>query len=637
MKDNRERFRPAVGEVPVAPGVYHFNDRHGRTLYIGKAKNLRARLNNYFQPLHALQPRTRLMLSLADSLAWTVVENDTEALVLEHTWINEYSPPYNVQFRDDKSYPYLAVTLAEEAPRLIITRNERVRGAKYFGPYPKVWAVREMAKLLQQAFPIRTCKDSDYRRAVRSGKPCLAGQIGSCYGPCSGKIDLAGHALRVRELVAFLQGGGEETEEALLLQMRAASEAQDYERAAVFRDQAAAARHVLEHNAVVLDLNTDLDVFGFAEDELHAAAHQFIVRRGRIRGERSWVVEADTEQDLVERVVQSAYGSGGEVPPVVLVPHLPAQVSTLECALSRLRGSRRVRLRVPVRGKRVRLLRRASANAVEGLSRHKLLRAADVQARTDALAQLQRALLLPEPPLRIECIDVSHLAGTQVTASLVVFEDGLPAKGAYRKYRIEKTTDDTDSIYQVVSRRLAQLRAVTVQGDAGMGDTGRVSPAGMLGRYRERPQLLLVDGGEPQVRAAFRALEESGVTGVTVCGIAKRLEELWPSQADFPVILPRSSEALFLVQRVRDEAHRVAITFQRARRSTSLASSLAEVPGLGPKRVQALLRHFGSVARLKRASLQELEGAPGMGPFLARSVYEALAQLLALSGRSDDE
>ena len=617
-EDHRDSFRPAQGEIPTSPGVYRFSDRHGRVLYIGKAKNLRARLANYFQPLRSIQPRTQRMLALAARLDWTVVATDTESLVLEHTWITEFQPPFNVQFKDDKTYPYLAVTLREEAPRLLITRNDKIRGARYFGPYPKVWLLREMTALLQQAFPIRTCNDADYRRAMQTGRPCLAGQIGRCHGPCSGLISIEDHRERVGELVAFLAGGDDRALKQLQRAMRDAAAEQRYEDAARLRDQVAAVQHVMERNSVALGLDVDADVFGLRHDELSAAAHQFIIRGGRIRGERSWLVDVeldDSPSALLEQVIQSAYEGEREPPPQILVPMLPDNAEALEQALRarRPRGGR-VRVQVPERGDKAGLMDRAVLNAGEHLLRYKLKRAADISARTDALSELQQALDMTEPPLRIECIDVSHLQGTGVVASLVVFEDALPAKGAYRKYRIEQTTDDTDSIYQVVSRRAAQLNQLAQSGE--LPD----------GRYRDRPQLLIVDGGAPQVAAAKRALDEAGINDIALTGVAKRLEELWLPDDPFPVVLPRASEALFLVQRVRDEAHRFAITFQRQRRSTAIASQLSEIPGLGPKRVQALLKHFGSVARLREASLDEISSAPGVGPQLATQILSRLAE-----------
>lgn len=616
--DRRDEFKPAQGEIPTSPGVYRFSDRHGRVLYIGKAKNLRARLSNYFQPLHALMPRTRRMLALAAQVDWTVVASDTEALVLEHTWITEFKPPFNVQFKDDKTYPYLAVTLREEAPRLIITRNEKIRGAKYFGPFPKVWALRETTGLLQQAFPIRTCNDADYKRAMRTGRPCLAGQIGRCSGPCSHTITIDEHRDRVNELVTFLGGNYQSQLRKLQRAMRDAAAEQRYEDAARLRDQVAAVEHVMEKNAIVLGHEVDLDAFGLKHDELSAAVHQFIIRGGRIRGERSWIVDVELDDSpgrLLEQVLQSAYEGEREPPSEILVPLAPDGRADIEQALSRRRPRHgKVAIRVPERGDKASLLDRATLNAGENLVRHKLKRAADITARTDALAVLQDALGMDEAPLRIECIDVSHLQGTGVVASLVVFEDGLPAKSEYRKYRIERTTDDTDSIYQVVSRRAAQLNLARESGEL---------PSGA---YRARPQLIIVDGGEPQVQAAHRALTEAGITDVALCGIAKRLEELWLPNDPFPVVLPRTSEALFLVQRARDEAHRFAITFQRKRRSEAIASQLSDVPGLGPKRVQQLLRHFGSAKRLREASLEELSAVPGLGERTAAQVLSHLSR-----------
>ena len=613
--DHRASFRPAAGEIPTSPGVYRFSDRHGRVLYIGKAKNLRARLSNYFQPMHALMPRTQRMLTLAARVDWTVVATDTESLVLEHTWITEYKPPFNVQFKDDKSYPYLAVTLKDEAPRLLITRNEKIRGARYFGPYPKVWALRETTALLQQAFPIRTCKESDYRRAMDTGRPCLAGQIGRCHGPCSQLVTIEEHRARVSELASFLAGNDTSHLRRLQREMRDAAAEQRYEDAARLRDQVQAVEHVMEKNAIVLGHDVSLDVFGLRADELSAAAHQFIIRGGRIRGERSWIVDVeldDSPSTLLEQVLQSAYEET-DPPPQILVPQIPENSGPLEEALSAKRPRRgRVHLRVPERGDKAQLMDRATRNAGEHLLRHKLKRAADLTARTDALAELQDALGMTEAPLRIECIDVSHLQGTGVVASLVVFEDGLPAKGAYRKYRVEHTRDDTESIHQVVSRRATQLNQIAASGE---------QPSGV---YRDRPQLLIVDGGAPQVQAAARALAEAGIDDIALCGVAKRLEEIWLPDDPFPVILPRTSEALFLVQRIRDEAHRFAITFQRQRRSTSISTQLSDVPGLGPKRVQALLKHFGSVKRLKAASVPELSAVAGLGPRLAQQVHAFL-------------
>lgn len=616
FEDTRAQWRPKNSEIPTDPGVYRFSDAQGRVLYIGKAKSLRNRLLNYFGQLHKLAPRTQRMLQLARGVDWTVVGNDTESLILEHTWINEFEPPFNVQFRDDKTYPYLAVTLGDDAPRLLITRNRNIAGAKYFGPYPKVWAIRQLVEALQQAFPIRTCNDADYRRAMQSGRPCLGGQIGRCFGPCSQKTTFEEHRERIGELVDFLGGQDRRFVARLEREMKAAAEAQEYEQAAVLRDQIEGARLALEQNVMVLATPEDLDVFGFAMDELSAAVHMFVVRGGRIRGEHSWVVDVEldnTMERLVEFALQSAY-EHEPVPATILVPKEPDSLGELVEALRqhRPRGGK-VRVSVPERGEKRQLLERATLNAEEQLTRYTMRRASDIVTRTDALAEIQEALSLPQPPLRMECIDVSHLQGTNVVASLVVFEDGLAAKSEYRKYAIEQTTDDTDSIYQVVFRRATRIAEVL----------GEDSVEGAQAR-RQVPQLIVVDGGQPQVNAAQRALTDVGLDGVYVCGIAKRLEELWLPGDEFPVILPRSSEALFILQRLRDEAHRVAITYQRTTRKRDIRSQLSEIPGLGPKRTQQLLKHFGSVKRLRQAEAEEIASIPGFGQALAVHIVEHL-------------
>lgn len=614
--DNRAAFKPAKGEIPTSPGVYRFSDRHGRVLYIGKAKNLRNRVSNYFQPFERLQPRTQQMLRLAAAVDWTVVSTDTESLLLEHTWITRYKPPYNVVFKDDKSYPYLAVTLASEAPRLIVTRNEKIRGAKYFGPYPKVRMLKQTLQLLQQVFPIRTCNDADYKRAIESKKPCLSGQIGRCNGPCSQRVTVAEHRETVNQLLQFLNSPSPGLAKEFRREMLAAAEAHDFERAALYRDRIQALEQLMEQNSVVLSLDTNADLFGLYGDEFAAAVHQFIVRGGRILGERSWVVDldvADSQESLMSAVLQTAY-TDREPPQTIYVSLPPADSEAVQqlLAAKRPRGGK-VSIKQPARGDKLRLLNAAVKNAGENLTRHRLKRTNDLTSRTDALAELQAAIGMEVPPLRIECIDVSHLQGTNVVASLVVFEDGLPAKGAYRKYKIAKTSDDTDSIYQVVKRRATQILAA--QNELELKE---------LGRYRDRPQLLIVDGGKPQVAAAARALSEVGITDIALCGIAKRLEELWLQDDEFPVILPRNSEALYLVQRARDEAHRFAITFQRQQRSKGIRTKLDEIPGLGQTRISALLKHFGSVKRLAAASEEEIAAVPGIGAVLAAAIAKAL-------------
>jgi excinuclease ABC subunit C len=623
-------WRPKAGEIPTSPGVYRFRDADRRVLYVGKAKNLRARLSNYFAPLRTLHERTRRMVLTAASVEWTVVGNDVEALQLEYTWIKEFDPPFNVKYRDDKSYPYLAVTLADEAPRAIVTRRRGIPGARYFGPYPKVWAVNETLDLLLKLFPIRTCKDSDYRRAMATGKPCFAGQIGRCFGPCSGRVTIEEHRANVDRFVAFMQNQDRRIVDELTRAMRRAAEAQDYETAARRRDELEAANQFFEKSAVVLSENADLDVFGIDHDELAAAVQLFIVRGGRIRGVRSWTVDKELDVplgELVDSVLQNAYAEDILPPGEVIVPELPDDAAALEDWLGGVAG-RRVRVRAAKRGDKAALLDTATRNAKQSLMLYKTRRSADFTTRSRALEDIQEALGMPDAPLRIECFDVSHLSGTNIVASMVVFEDGLPRKDEYRRFTIPASTDDTDSIHQVLTRRLAYLAG----GDERGGEPSaapdvtdaeaEVSPTRK--KFAYRPNLLVVDGGQPQVAAAARALRESGVQGITLCGIAKRLEEIWTPESDFPVILPRNSDALFLFQRVRDEAHRFAITHQRQRRKRDIGSVLSEIPGLGPARVKQLLRHFGSVARLKTASEAEIAEVKGIGPTLAGTVRATL-------------
>jgi excinuclease ABC subunit C len=628
-------YRPKAGEIPTAPGVYRFRDADRRVLYVGKAKNLRARLSNYFAPLYSLPERTRRMVLTAASVEWTVVASDVEALNLEITWINELKPPFNVRFKDDKSYPYLVVTLADEAPRAMVSRKRRIPGARYFGPYPKMWAVTDMLEILIKLFPMRTCKDSDYRRAMATGKPCFAGQIGRCFGPCSGKVTIEEHRANVDRFVAFMQNQDPRILRDLDREMRAAAAVQDYETAARKRDQLQAATAFFEKSAVVLGDRVDLDVFGIEHDELAAAVHLFMVRGGRIRGERSWTVDKELDVplgELVGFVVENAYGDDLTPARDVVVPELADDAEALETWLGGLAG-RRVRLRVAQRGDKAALLATATQNAKQALMLYKTRRSADFTTRSRALEDIQEALGMAEAPLRIECFDVSHLSGTNIVASMVVFEDGLPRKDEYRRFTILSSSDDTDSIHQVLTRRLAYLAkpGAAEASDAPAGAVDRddeATDAPVTPERRKKfaypPNLLVVDGGEPQVAAAARALEESGVEGIYLCGIAKRLEEIWTPDADFPVILPRNSDALFLFQRVRDEAHRFAITHQRQRRKRDIGTVLSEIPGLGPARVKELLKHFGSVARLRTAGEADIAEVKGIGPSLAATVHAHL-------------
>jgi excinuclease ABC subunit C len=630
-------YKPRAGEIPTNPGVYRFRDADGRVLYVGKAKNLRARLSNYFAPLHTLHERTRRMVTTAASVEWTVVATDVDSLQLEYQWIKEFDPPFNVRYKDDKSYPFMAITLADEAPRVIVTRNRRIPGAKYFGPYPKVWAVHDTIDLMIKVFPIRTCSDASYKKAMATGRPCFPGQIGRCGGPCSMKVTIEEHRAIVDDFIAFMSGGDQRFTRALTARMREASAAMDYEAAAVYRDKLQSIDAVLNKSALVLAADTDADLFGIAEDELAATVQHFVIRGGRVRGVRATTIEKEidiTGGDLVDQVLQRTYGNAAaaDIPKQVLVPAMPDDAADLEEWLRERRG-RNVTIQVAQRGAKADLMRTATLNAQQALMLHKTRRTSDYVARTQALTDLQEALGLAEAPLRIECFDVSHLSGTNVVASMVVFEDGLPRKDQYRSFGVAETTDDTDSLYQVLTRRLAYLDRPEENVDAApVADpmaaatsdepvvTERRKP-----RFAYRPQLLVVDGGQPQVAAAARALRDAGHEEIALCGIAKRLEEVWLPDDEYPVILPRTSEALYLLQRLRDEAHRFAITHQRRRRKRDIQSVLAEVPGLGEARIKALLRHFGSVAALKKATPDEIAELPGVGPKLAAAVHTHLA------------
>jgi excinuclease ABC subunit C len=690
-------YRPKPGEIPLDPGVYRFRDAHGRVIYVGKAKSLRPRLSSYFQDLTALHPRTSTMVTSAASVEWTVVRTEVEALALEYSWIKEFDPRFNVKYRDDKSYPFLAVTMGEEFPRAQVMRGAKRRGTRYFGPYGHAWAIRETLDLLLRVFPIRTCSAGVFKRAAASGRPCLLGYIDKCSAPCVGRVTAEQHRAIAEDFCDFMSGDTSRFSKRLEARMKEAATNLEFEEAARLRDDLTAMRKALEKQAVVLGDATDADVFAVADDDLEAAVQVFHVRGGRIRGQRGWVVEKESEDLplLIEHLLQQVYGDvdtdNGDrnvVPREVLVPILPADREAVASWLSGLRGSA-VSVRVPQRGDKRSLMETVRRNAEQSLARHKVARAGDLTLRSQALKELQDYLGLAEAPLRIEGYDVSHVQGTNVVASMVVFEDGLARKGEYRRFIVrgsngsgaanghhaadaeDAAVDDTAAMREVLTRRFRRYleeaegigdldlatgvepgTEVPASGaDGGVAGSGSdaggavVAEAGVLAddddrasgpidpatgrprRFAYPPSLVVVDGGLPQVNAAQAVLDELGIEEVAVVGLAKRLEEVWLPRTEYPVILPRTSEGLYLLQRLRDEAHRFAITFHRQRRSKAMTTSqLDGVPGLGAARQRALLRHFGSVKRIRSATAEDIMAVPGIGPALAAAIVAHVSE-----------
>ncbi|MFA7767215.1 MULTISPECIES: excinuclease ABC subunit UvrC [unclassified Streptomyces] len=629
-------YRPEPGQIPDSPGVYKFRDEHRRVIYVGKAKSLRQRLGSYFQDIAGLHPRTATMVTTAASVEWTVVSTEVEALQLEYSWIKEFDPRFNVKYRDDKSYPSLAVTLNEEYPRVQVMRGPKKKGVRYFGPYGHAWAIRETVDLMLRVFPVRTCSAGVFKRSAQIGRPCLLGYIGKCSAPCVGKVTPEEHRELAEDFCDFMAGRTGTYLSRLEKEMHAAAEEMEYEKAARLRDDIGALRRAMEKNAVVLADATDADLIAVAEDELEAAVQIFHVRGGRVRGQRGWVtdkVEAVDTAGLVEHALQQLYGEekGEAVPKEVLVPALPEDTPTLNQWLAERRGSQ-VSLRIPQRGDKKALMETVHRNALQSLALHKTKRASDLTTRSRALEEIAEALDLDSAPLRIECFDISHLQGDDVVASMVVFEDGLARKSEYRRFQIKsfEGQDDVRSMHEVVSRRFRrylQEKLKTGEWEAEEGEGAVPEDDGRPKRFAYPPQLVVVDGGQPQVAAAKRALEELGIDDVAVCGLAKRLEEVWLPGEDDPVVLPRTSEGLYLLQRVRDEAHRFAIQYQRNKRGKRLKSGpLDEVPGLGESRKQALVKHFGSVKKLRQATIDQICEVPGIGRKTAETVAAALAQ-----------
>lgn len=651
-------YRPRTGDIPTSPGVYRFVDEDDRVIYVGKAKNLRARLTSYFQDLAALLPRTQAMVTTACRVEWVVVTTEVEALTLEYQWIKEFDPRFNVMYRDDKSYPYLTVTMAEDYPRAMITRQAHKRGNRYFGPYTQVWAIRHTLDSMLSAFPVRTCSQGTFKAAQRSGRPCLFGYIDKCSAPCVGRISQDEHRQLASQLCDFLDGDTSRYIKAKERHMWEASENLDFERAAKLREDVAALTRVVEQNSVVLSDSTDVDVFGLVSDELEASVQVFHVRAGRIRGQRGWVTERVEEMDdpgLIHRLLVQVYGEKDSpallkpsrerdegqarsvddrthtpttaIPREIIVPSMPDDAEAVTAWLSELRGAK-VHLHVARRGEKRTLAETVTENAKHALAQAKLRRAGDLTQRSQALEELTDVLGLAQQPLRIECFDVSHTQGTHQVASMVVFEDGMPRKSDYRHYIIrgengDGARDDTEAMAEVLRRRLARVK--TGSRDIDDQQSGLVDPdSGQVKRFAYRPHLIVVDGGLPQVNAAQAVVDDMGVD-VEVVGLAKRLEEVWMPGEDFPVIFPRQSAALHLLQHLRDESHRFAISHHRKRRSHAMTRSVLDnIPGVGPSRQKALLKHFGSVAKMKKATVDEIAGVTGIGPKLGRIIFDAL-------------
>ena len=625
--------------------MYRFRDERGRVIYVGKAKSLRQRLNQYFADFTQLHPRTQAMLTTAANVDWTVVKTEVEALQLEYSWIKEFDPRFNVKYRDDKSYPYLAVTMDEEYPRVMVMRGAKRKGTRYFGPYSHAWAIRDTVDTLLRVFPVRTCSKGVFKRAGQIGRPCLLGYIGKCSAPCVKRVSEEDHRQLAEDFCDFMSGQTARFIKKLTAEMRDAANEEEYERAARLRDDVKALERALEKQAVVLGDGTDCDVIALAEDPLEAAVQIFYVRGGRIRGQRGWVlekVEEVTTAGLVEHFLGQFYGEGTSpdsngIPREVLVPELPPDAATMTQWLTARRGGP-VQLRVPQRGDKRALMETVARNAKEGLALHKTRRASDLTTRSQALHEIQEALGLDDAPLRIECYDVSNLQGTHVVASMVVFEDGLARKSEYRRFSIKgfEGSDDISAIREVITRRFRRYLAereetgeLDMLGDPEAREDQDISSERTVTspqrKFAYPPNLVVVDGGAGQVAAAAGALAELGIDDVAVCGLAKRLEEVWLPDEEHPVILSRTSEGLYLLQRVRDEAHRFAITYHRAKRGkAATVSALDSVPGLGPARRAALLKKFGSVKAISASSDAEIAEVPGIGPRLAATITSAL-------------
>ncbi len=617
-------YRPK--DVPPLPGVYRFFDVDDRVLYVGKALSLKSRLSNYFQG--NLPERTFRMVHEAVRVDWTIVNSEVEALQLEFSWIKQFNPPFNVQFRDDKSYPYLAISLRDQFPRVFITRQQKRQGIIYFGPFTQTWALRNTFDVVLRVFPVRSCSDGTFERARKSRRQCLLGDIGKCAAPCVDWISQEDHRLLAERLISFMGAGVGDIVPTLEKEMVTASAQEDYERAAKIRDQIDSMKRARESSEATLPESFTADVISIYRDGMHAAASIFIIRGGAIKGSRSWLLDPKQGlegEDEVTSLLSTIYGAGpsSDIPKEIVINVLPEGQSAVEAWLSEKRGSN-VELKIPRRGEKVEVLETVTRNARYALIQYVNKKSADSAFSGKALEEIQKALDLKDPPLRIECFDISNISGTSVVASMVVFEDGKAKKSDYRRFIIDTTTawDDTRAIHQVIARRIKRLQEEkSVDLDEVQVTGGRSK------KFSYPPQLIVVDGGAPQVSAAARALEELGSSGIALCGLAKRMEEVWLPGDGTPLILPRTSEGLYLLQRIRDEAHRFAITFHRSRRSKLMLDSLLdEIPNLGQVRRSALLERFGSVAAIRRASAEEIAAVPGIGESTASIVVSHLSR-----------
>ena len=617
-------YRPS--DIPEEPGVYRFYNKSDKVIYVGKAKNLKNRLSSYFGS--NLAQKTYRMVHEAVRVDWTIVNTELEALALEFSWIKQYHPTYNVQFKDDKSYPYLAISLEDEFPRIFITRKEKRSGLKYFGPYTNAWALRNTYEVLLKVFPVRSCSAGNFQRAQRSKRQCLLGDIGKCAAPCVGWVTPEEHKEIAYKLDAFMEAGMEDLVPTMRTEMELASKREEFERAARIRDQIESFEKAQRSTQGNLSDDLDGDFIAIHEEGLHAAGSIFMVRRGSIKGSRSWIVDQERTlegDDQYASLLFSIYGDGTtEIPSVIHINGEPADREALGEWLASLAGHK-VTIKVPQRGEKVELLETVERNAHYALVQFMSKRATDAAVSGKALIEIEELLELPRTPLRIECYDISNISGTSVVASMVVFEDGLAKKSEYRRFAIDTTTatDDTRAMHQVITRRMKRLIADRQVNHSEVAETG-----GKLSKFAYPPQLIVVDGGAPQVAAAQRALDELGITDIALVGLAKRLEEVWLPNSMDPLILPRTSEGMYLMQRIRDEAHRFAITFHRSKRSkVMLESLLDEIPQLGESRRTALLDRFGSVSAIRKATLPELETTPGIGSTIAGIIYSHLERL----------